>query len=92
MTEETNPIPQAQAVPTPEVVQAPQPEQLQYVPAIQGVQFYFSLGQSANGIQMYSFDINLKQWRIAQEKEVESIMTSLGVPANVLAAMKNLRF
>lgn len=93
MSEETQqeiqPQPMPQPVPTPEV--APQPAQLNYVPAIQGVQYYFSIGQNQGRPQLYSYDVTLQQWRIAQDKEVENVMISLGVPANVLNAMKNFR-
>ena len=84
---QAQPVPQP--VPTPEV--NPVPTQLNYVPAIEGVQFYFSIGQNQGRPQLYSYDTTLKQWRISQDKEVENVMISLGVPANVLNAMKNFR-
>lgn len=81
------PVPQPQ--PQPQAV--PEPPQLNFVPAIQGVNFYYAIGSTQGGPQLYSYDVNLKQWRIAQDNEMERVMASLGVPPNVLAAMKNFR-
>lgn len=85
-TVEAQPVPQA--VPPPE---QQEPPQLNYVPAIQGVSNYFAIGRSQNMPQLYSYDVNLEQWRIAQANEMEQLMVSLGVPQNVLNAMKNFR-
>lgn len=68
------------------------PQQLQYVPAIEGVGLYYALGNSNGQPQLYSFDPLLKQWRIAQTNEVERVMVSLGIPNNVIAAMKAFRY
>lgn len=90
-----NPIPQMPAaVPAPVAAPdvAPEVVQLQYVPAIQGVSLYYALGQSGSHPQLYSFDVNLKQWRVAQSNEVERVMLSLGIPSNVITAMKAFRF
>ena len=92
-----NPIEQTemQAVPVPQPVPAPsavpQVPQLTHVPAIQGINMYFAMGPGSGGPQLYSFDANLKQWRIAQSNEMEQMMLSLGIPANVINAMKNFR-
>lgn len=83
-----HPVPQ----PTPTAQTASQPVQVQYVPAIQGVSIYYAIGTTPQGPQMYSYDVNLDQWRTSQPHEMEQVMISLGIPANVINAMKNLRF
>ena len=88
----TNVAPEAQPVPVPQPVpEVEQEPQLNYVPAIQGVNNYFAIGQVQNMPQLYSYDVNLAQWRIAQANEMEQLMVSLGVPPHVLNAIRNFR-
>lgn len=91
------PAPQQIQQPPMEPQPVPQPEPIQqqalnYVPALQGVHTYFSVGNSINGIQLYSYDVTLGQWRIAQAGEMEQLLRSFGISPNVINAIKNFSF
>lgn len=81
-------VPQPQEAPTP-----PGAPQLQYVPALKGIQVYFAVGPGQGGgmPQLYSFDAVLGQWRIAQSAEMEQMMMSMGIPNKIITALKNFR-
>lgn len=92
MTDETLIQPQPQPQPLPQAQAIPQAPQLTVVPALQGISNYFAMGSNHGAPMLYSYDVALGQWRIAQQAEIERVMVSLGVPANVLQAMKSFRF
>lgn len=71
---------------------APQPtqpmQQLQYVPAIQGVDTYLAVGRTGMGLQLYLFDGKLNQWRLPQAQESEQLLSVFGIPPAAINTFK----
>lgn len=78
-----------QPQPLPQPAQAPSP-QVAYLPSLEGVDVYFAAARTPTGPQMYTLDTTLKQWRLPQQKELEHLLISLGIPAQAIAALRSM--
>lgn len=74
----------------------PQPHQVQQqhyqqipatIPAIQNTLNYMAIGPQG---QLYSYDLNLRQWGMANSQQMEKIMVASGIPPQTLQAIKNV--